>query len=55
MKDLAKRAADSVRNGEMRFVPKRYEKQYFNWLEIDKNIRDDILIKAWFVSFSKRN
>ena len=37
MKDLAKRAADSVRNDEMRFVPKRYEKQYFNWLD---NIQD---------------
>ncbi len=37
MKDLAKRAADSVRNGEMKFVPKRYEKQYFNWLD---NIQD---------------
>ncbi len=33
MKDLAKRAADSVRNGETRFVPQRYEKQYFNWLD----------------------
>ena len=37
MKDMAKRAADSVRNGEMKFVPKRYEKQYFNWLD---NIQD---------------
>ena len=37
MKDLAKRAADSVRNGEVNFVPKRYEKQYFNWLD---NIQD---------------
>ena len=37
MKDLGKRAADSVRNGDMKFVPKRYEKQYFNWLD---NIRD---------------
>ncbi|MBR3133996.1 MAG: valine--tRNA ligase [Clostridia bacterium] len=37
MKDMAKRAADSVRNGEMRFVPKRYEKVYFNWLD---NIQD---------------
>ncbi len=37
MKDLAKRAADAVRNGETRFVPKRYEKQYFNWLD---NIQD---------------
>ena len=37
MKDMAKRAADSVREGKMRFVPKRYEKQYFNWLD---NIQD---------------
>ena len=37
MKDMAKRAADSCRNNEMRFVPKRYEKQYFNWLD---NIQD---------------
>ena len=37
MKDLGKRAADSVRNGDMRFVPQRYEKQYFNWLD---NIQD---------------
>lgn len=37
MKDLAKAAADSVRNNEVRFVPKKYEKQYFNWLD---NIQD---------------
>ena len=37
MKDLGKRAADSVRNGEMRFIPERYEKQYFHWLD---NIQD---------------
>ena len=37
MKDLAKRAADAVRNDETKFVPKRYEKQYFNWLD---NIQD---------------
>ena len=37
MKDLAKRAADSVRNNEARFIPKKYEKQYFNWLD---NIQD---------------
>ena len=37
MKDLAKRAADSVRAGNTRFVPQRYEKQYFNWLD---NIQD---------------
>lgn len=37
MKELAKRAADAVRNGETRFVPQRYEKQYFHWLD---NIQD---------------
>ena len=37
MKDLAKRAADSVREGKTRFVPQRYEKQYFHWLD---NIQD---------------
>lgn len=37
MKDLAKRAADSVRCGEAKFVPQRYEKQYFHWLD---NIQD---------------
>ncbi len=37
MKDLAKRAADAVRKTQVRFVPKRYEKMYFNWLD---NIQD---------------
>ena len=37
MKEMGKRAADSCRNNEMRFVPKRYEKQYFHWLD---NIQD---------------
>jgi len=37
MKDLAKRAADAVRNDETKFIPKRYEKQYFHWLD---NIQD---------------
>ena len=37
MKDLAKRAADSVREEKTKFIPKRYEKQYFNWLD---NIQD---------------
>ena len=37
MKDLAKRAADSVRQNKTTFIPKRYEKQYFNWLD---NIQD---------------
>ena len=37
MKEMAKRAADSVRNGNTKFVPQRYEKQYFHWLD---NIQD---------------
>ncbi|MBQ3413785.1 MAG: valine--tRNA ligase [Clostridia bacterium] len=37
MKKMGKRAADSCRNNEMRFIPKRYEKQYFHWLD---NIQD---------------
>ena len=37
MKEMAKRAADSVREDKTRFVPKRYEKQYFHWLD---NIQD---------------
>ncbi len=37
MKELAKKAADAVRNDETRFIPKKYEKQYFNWLD---NIQD---------------
>lgn len=37
MDDLAKRAADAVREGKTKFVPKRYEKQYFHWLD---NIQD---------------
>ena len=37
MKELAKKAADSVRNNEAKFIPQKYEKQYFNWLD---NIQD---------------
>ncbi len=37
MQDLAKRASQSVEKGKTRFVPQRYEKQYFHWLD---NIRD---------------
>ncbi len=37
MKELAKPAIEAVRNNEVRFVPKRYEKTYFSWLE---NIQD---------------
>jgi len=32
MKELAEPAIQAVRNGDLKFVPKRYEKQYFNWL-----------------------
>lgn len=37
MKPLAGPAIDAVKNGETTFVPKRFEKVYFHWLE---NIRD---------------
>ena len=37
MKPLAGPAIDAVKNDETKFVPKRYEKTYFHWLE---NIRD---------------
>ncbi|MBR0424524.1 MAG: valine--tRNA ligase [Clostridia bacterium] len=37
MKELAKPAIEAVRSGEVRFVPERFSKTYFNWME---NIRD---------------
>ena len=37
MESLAKPALDAVRNGETNFVPERFSKIYYNWLE---NIRD---------------
>ena len=37
MKPLAERAIKCVRDGEVNFVPARFEKIYFNWME---NIRD---------------
>ncbi len=37
MESLAKPALDAVRNGETNFVPDRFSKIYYNWLE---NIRD---------------
>ena len=37
MEELAKPAIDAVRNGEVKFVPERFEKIYFHWME---NIRD---------------
>ncbi len=37
MKPLAKPAIEAVRSGDIRFVPSRFDKTYFNWME---NIRD---------------
>lgn len=37
MKELAAPAIEAVKNGEVEFVPKRFEKIYFNWME---NIED---------------
>ncbi len=37
MGDLAKPAIDAVRNGDIKFVPERFEKTYFHWME---NLRD---------------
>ncbi len=37
MEELAKPAIEAVRNGEVSFVPQRFEKNYFNWME---DIRD---------------
>ena len=37
MADLAKPAIDAVKNDDVKFIPKRYEKIYFNWME---NIKD---------------
>ncbi|MGB0405405.1 MAG: class I tRNA ligase family protein, partial [Fusobacterium sp.] len=37
MKPLAEKALEVVRNGEVKIMPKRWEKVYYNWLD---NIRD---------------
>ena len=37
MKELAEPAIKAVRNDDVKFAPKRYEKTYFNWME---NIQD---------------
>ena len=37
MEELAKPAIEAVRNGSIRFVPERFSKNYFNWME---DIRD---------------
>lgn len=37
MEPLAKPAIDAVRNGDVKFIPERFDKTYFNWME---NVRD---------------
>ncbi len=37
MKPLAEPALEAVRSGEIKFVPERFDKTYYNWME---NIRD---------------
>ena len=37
MDELAKPAIDALKNGDLKFVPERFDKTYLNWLE---NIRD---------------
>ena len=37
MKKLAQPAIEAVKNGDIKFVPKKYERTYFHWLE---NIQD---------------
>ncbi len=37
MEELAKPAIEAVKNGSIRFVPERFSKNYFNWME---DIRD---------------
>lgn len=37
MKELAAPAIDAVKTGKIKFIPKRFEKTYFNWMN---NIRD---------------
>ena len=41
IKPLAKRAIEAVRKGEIKIIPKRFEKIYFNWME---------KIKDWCIS-----
>ena len=37
MGELVKPAIEAVKNGDIKFIPKKYEKTYFNWME---NIQD---------------
>lgn len=46
IKPLAKPAIEAVRSGKIKFIPKRFEKTYFNWME---NIRDwNISRQLWW-------
>ena len=33
MSEIAKPAVEAVKNGDVKFIPKRYEKTFFNWME----------------------
>ncbi|MDG2158584.1 MAG: valine--tRNA ligase [Gammaproteobacteria bacterium] len=54
MEDLAKPAIDAVKNSNIKFVPKNWEKIYFNWLDniedwcISRQIWWGHRIPAWF-------
>lgn len=37
MEELAKPAIEAVKNGDIKFLPKRFEKTYFNWMENIQN------------------
>lgn len=41
MEELARPAVEALKNGDVKFVPKRFEKQYLNWL---------VNIKDWCIS-----
>ncbi|NLJ69919.1 MAG: valine--tRNA ligase [Clostridiaceae bacterium] len=46
MQELAKPAIEAVRSGEIKFVPERFNKTYFHWME---NIRDwNISRQLWW-------
>ncbi len=59
MKPLAKPAVDAVKNEEIKFIPQRMDKTYYNWME---NIKDWCIsrqlwwghrIPAWYCSCGK--
>ena len=50
MEPLAKPAVEVVRNGEVKFVPERFDKTYFHWME---NIKDWCISRQlWWSNFS---